>query len=246
MDKFPDTSADPRSDLARLLPQDALQQILLILRSCLPPPRTDDQQALARRERAALAGVASLLPRNAVEGRLAAQFVAADAWAMDCLYLAGERQEEMEAAHQSRAQAIGMMREAKLALRTLLKLQAARRMVVADKAGAKRTAEMTRSVSGLMREGLDADPGVPADPSGTQTPALQKPVPQQSAAGGDAAAAGKFRLVSNTGTKSHSKSAETSPRLTLVPAKPRADPAGSWTDGTKPPGPGNGWKGREH
>ncbi len=238
MDKFPDTSADPRSDLARMLPQDALRQILLILRSCLPPPRIVDRQALARRERAALAGVASLLPRNAVEGRLAAQFVAADAWAMDCLYLAGERQQEMEAAHQSRAQAIGMMREAKLALRTLLKLQAARRKVVADKAGAKRTAEMTRSVSGLMRE--------PPNPSRTRTPASPKPAPQQSALGRDAAAARRFRLISNTGTKSQSKSAETSPRLTLVPPKQGADPAGSWTDGTKPPGPGNGWKGREH
>ena len=151
MNKIPDASADPHAVLARLLPPDALQQTLLIVRNGLPVPRTDDPRDLeagerARQERSAVAGVVALLPRTAAEGRLAAQFVAADAWAMDCLHLAGERQPETEAASKCRAQAIGML---------LAALDAD-----AD---------------------ADADRGTPGGPSATQRPPLPRPAPGRSA-----------------------------------------------------------------
>ncbi len=54
----------------------------------LPPPITDTPEDLARRDNAAIAQVASLLPANADEATLAAQYVAAHAQAVDCLRLA--------------------------------------------------------------------------------------------------------------------------------------------------------------
>jgi hypothetical protein len=53
-----------------------------------PPPPGDDPEAIARRDRDAIAQVASLLPATAAEARLAARFVAADARAHECLRLA--------------------------------------------------------------------------------------------------------------------------------------------------------------
>ena len=238
MNKIPDASADPRAVLARLLPPDALQQTLLIVRNCLPVPRTDDPRDLeagerARQERSAVAGVVALLPRTAAEGRLAAQFLAADAWAMDCLHLAGDRQPETEAASKCRPQAIGMMREGRSALRTLLQLQAARQKLEADKAGASRAARVERSVMDGMLAALDvdvdADRGTPGGPSATQRPPLPRPAPGRSAM-----AAGKWRLISNDEMKSQGKRHETVPRLTLVPARPVAE-----SDS-----PGKGGKGR--
>ena len=69
--------ADPQPDLARLLPREAFGEIIVILRGALPPPTSEEPAAQVRRDRAAMAAVASLRPENAAEGRLAAQFVAA-------------------------------------------------------------------------------------------------------------------------------------------------------------------------
>ena len=221
MEKSSNEASGPHADLARLLPRDAFQQVLLILRSCLPAPRARDPRDLARRDWASVAAVAALLPRTAAEGRLAAQFVVADAWAMDCLHLAGESQRETETSHACRTDAIRMMREAKSALRALLRLQAARRKMAVGAAG--------------------AEPATPADTSATQ-----KSAPSGSATGRDAAvpgmAAGKLHLISNSDTKSHGKRRETVPRLTVVPA----EPAGSRMDGIQPTGSEAGWKGRKH
>ena len=112
-----DIPADPQPDLARLLPREAFGEIIVILRGALPPPTSEEPAAQVRRDRAAMAAVASLRPENAAEGRLAAQFVAADAWAMDCLRQVSERWRETDVARQCRAQAMGMMREGKSALR---------------------------------------------------------------------------------------------------------------------------------
>ena len=75
-------------DLALLLPRDAYYQLVHSLRGLLPPPVTDAPEDEARRDNAAIAQVASLLPATAAEATLAAQFVAAHAHAADCLRLA--------------------------------------------------------------------------------------------------------------------------------------------------------------
>ena len=57
-----DVSPEPLSDLALLLPREAFYEILWMLRGVLPPPLTEDPAEEARRDRAAMAAVAGLLP----------------------------------------------------------------------------------------------------------------------------------------------------------------------------------------
>ena len=154
MEPLQSSPSDPQPDWARLLPREAFQEIILILRGALPPPLSDEPADWVRRDRAAMAAVAALLPENAAEGRLAAQFVAADAWAMDCLRLAGERRREPDIARQCRAQAMSLMREGKSTLRLLLRMQAARRAIADDEAAASHAAWAEHSALGMMEEAL--------------------------------------------------------------------------------------------
>ena len=146
--------ADSQPDFGGLLPREVFLEIVLVLRGALPPPLTDDPANLARRDRAAMAAVAALLPTNGVEGRLAAQFVAADAWAMDCLRLAGERARELGVAGKCRAQAMSLMREGKAALRVLLRLQAIRQKIEGNDETASRAAWVEHCAAGMMNEAL--------------------------------------------------------------------------------------------
>ncbi len=176
MDPLQNTPATPEpapeSNWARLLPRDAFQEIAFVLRGALPPPGLDDPEEMAwqdwaRRDRAAMAAVAALLPENAAEGRLAARFVVTDAWSSDCLRLARERRSEPDLAFKCTAQAMSLMREGNRALGLLLKLQAARRVIAADAAASDRAAWVEQRVVGNMGEalGLDlAEPGDPAEP----------------------------------------------------------------------------------
>ena len=173
MDPFPNASSDPQPDWAHPLPREAFAEISLILRGALPPPATDDPADGARRDRAAMAAVAALLPTNGVEGRLAAQFVAADAWAMDCLRLAGERARELGVAGKCRAQAMSLMREGKAALRVLLRLQAIRQKIEGNDETASRAAWVEHCAAGMMNEALmereaNEDPPPPS-PANTAT-----------------------------------------------------------------------------
>ena len=133
MDIFPDAPfAEPSPDLSQLLPRAAFYEILWMLRGLLPPPLTDDPAELERRDQAAMAAVASLLPVTVAEGRLAAQFASADAWARDCQLLAAERRADTGQMRKWLAQAVSLMREAKSALRELRQLQNVRRRRDAD------------------------------------------------------------------------------------------------------------------
>jgi hypothetical protein len=59
-------------DLALLLPRDAYYQLVHSLRGLLPPPVTDTPEDEARRDNAAIAQVACLLPASAAEATLGA------------------------------------------------------------------------------------------------------------------------------------------------------------------------------
>jgi hypothetical protein len=65
-----------RPDLTLQLPRDTYYQVVHTLRGLLPPPVADTPDALVHRDNAAIAQVASLLPANADEANLAAQYVA--------------------------------------------------------------------------------------------------------------------------------------------------------------------------
>ncbi|HME24942.1 MAG TPA: hypothetical protein VKI44_27045 [Acetobacteraceae bacterium] len=106
------------------LPPPVARYALYTLTKALPPPDTDLPEERAARDVAAVAAVAALRPADALEARLAAQAVAADAHVIDCLRLAGvvgRRCEET--AQRCRAQAATMGRLQHSALRALRLLQ---------------------------------------------------------------------------------------------------------------------------
>jgi hypothetical protein len=168
MNHLSDVAADPQPDLAHLLTRDAFHQTMLILRGSLPPPVLDEPANWARRDRAAMAAVAALLPINAAEGGLAAEYVAACAWTMDCMRLAGEHQREPDVALKCRAQAISLMRESKGSLRALQKQQALRQLADKDETTAGLAAWIEHAAATMMAAALE--------------PASQKPCEEPEAA----------------------------------------------------------------
>ncbi len=172
-----------------------------------------------------MAGVASLRPETAAEGRLAAQFVAADAWAMDCLRLAGERRLEFEVARKCRAQAMSMMREGKSALRALQRLQAARRAVDGDEAAANRAAWAEHGALRMMAEALAPAPAASAPasavPAATRQGGDDEEVPVTEARGSEARMSGP---VSCHGIDVRIMPRETEPGFWPVPGQEAESP----------------------
>ena len=216
MDPFPNTHSAPETaaepNWARLLPRDAFAEIILVLRGGLPPPGLEDPDAMtpqdwARRDRAAMAAVAALLPENAAEGRLAARFVVADAWSLDCLRLARERRHEPDVAQKCKAQAMSLMRESNRAMSLLLRLQAARRLIETDAAEADRAAWVEHNAGAAMGEALGLDL---AEPDETVVPIVQAMDVRAEKAPRDVR---KFRLNTDNGLNSLSARRETAPRL---------------------------------
>ena len=163
------TPSAAQPDWARSLPRDAFREVSRVLRDALPPV-PGGAAAAGQRDRAALAAVAGFQPETPAEARLAAQFVAADAWALDCLRLAGERRLEFNVARKCRAQAASLMRDGKSSLRLLLRLQAMREAREADGGKADRAAWAEHCAMSMMSEGLApaaAEPGEAAVGAGT-------------------------------------------------------------------------------
>ena len=114
-------------DALPLLPRPVARHTLFILTEALPPPLGDLPEERAARDESAIAAVVALHPVDAQEARLAARSVAADAWAMDCLHLAGERiRLDPDMARRCHREAALMMRAADSALRSLRIMQSAR------------------------------------------------------------------------------------------------------------------------
>ena len=153
--------SDIPASLMRDLPQDVLPEIVRTLCHALPAPLADGAEALERRDRAAVDLVASLQPKTVTEARMAAQFVMADAHALDCLRLAKEPQMEPDMARKCLAQATGMMREARSALRMLTQMQAKRRATAKKPALAYREALLEQNLIKIMSEALSEAPAAP-------------------------------------------------------------------------------------
>jgi hypothetical protein len=143
-------------DLSLLLPRDAYYQLVHSLRGLLPPPVTDTPEDEARRDNAAIAQVACLLPASAAEATLGAQFVAAHAHAADCLRFARKFEGDGAFFLKFTAQAASMMRQSQGAMRTLLHLQAARQKIEADAAAAGRAAWTEHCAAEYMAQALPA------------------------------------------------------------------------------------------
>ena len=113
-------------DPAYLRTREAYHHLVYTLSTSLPPPRDASPEALHRRNESAIAQVAALCPANAAEAALAAQYIAANAQAMECLRLANLRATGLEMGLKCNAQAASMMRQSHSALRTLLRMQGVR------------------------------------------------------------------------------------------------------------------------
>jgi hypothetical protein len=171
----PATSSD-QLDLTFQLPRDIYYQIVHTLRTGLPPPVTSAAEDLTRRDNAAIATVASLLPANGEEATIAAQFVAANAQAMDCLRLAREHAADPARVLKCTAQSASMMREARGARSLLLRVQAARQKREANSAATDAAAWIEHCAVGLMADALGREP--PAPMAAPQPPPEPEPEPE--------------------------------------------------------------------
>jgi hypothetical protein len=165
-------------DLSLQLPRDAYYQCIHTLHTSLPPPVTDTPDDLARRDNAAIAQVAGLLPANAAEAHLAAQFVAANAQAMECLRRSRDPVMPLALFLQCSAQSASMMRQSQSALRMLLRLQAARQKIEANAAALERAAWTEHCAAGLMAQALTGAPLAPEDLPPPPPPPAPEPEPQ--------------------------------------------------------------------
>jgi hypothetical protein len=122
MDQLPPPQ---QPDPAVQLQRDLYYQAAHSLRAALPPPVTDTQEDLDRRDRVAIATVASLCPVNAEETTIAVRYVVAHTHMMDCMRVM-RKNPGSPAATKSEAQFRGMMRHANGTRSLLLRVQAAR------------------------------------------------------------------------------------------------------------------------
>lgn len=168
-----ETQTEPL-DLSLQLPRDVYYQAIHTLSTSLPPPITDSPEDLVRRDNAAIAVVAALLPATADEARLAAQFVAADAQAMDSLRLARRYHGDPNFILKCSAQSASMMRQSRAARTLLLRVQAERKKLEADNTATDRAAWTEHCAIGLMALALGRVP--PAEmPEPTPPPAPRLP-----------------------------------------------------------------------
>jgi hypothetical protein len=83
----------------------------------------DTSDEMVARGRYAIAAIEDLRPATALEARVAAQAIASDAHAADCLRLAAEHRDDLAKVTRCRAQANAMTRQMDRALRTLTTLR---------------------------------------------------------------------------------------------------------------------------
>jgi hypothetical protein len=164
-------------DLTLQLPRDTYWLVVDTLRRQMPPPPPDySPDDIARRTRAAIAEVASIVPGNAEEAGLAAQYVGARFYAQDCLRLAGEHRGDPSFYLKCMAQAARTSREER-GLRTMLsRLQAERRTREADSGATDRAALTEYCAIGLMAEALgQTPPAAMPEPPPAAPPEPQEP-----------------------------------------------------------------------
>src|SRR5271165_5678334 len=152
-------------DLTLQLPRSTYWQVVHTLRGMLPPPEMDTPEALAHRDRAAIALVASMLPANAEEADIAARCVGFSSYGQDCLRLARAHRGDLAAFLKCNAQAASMERRACGTRSLLQRLQAERRKREANSTATDQAAWTEHCAIGLMADALgEAPPAAAAEP----------------------------------------------------------------------------------
>ena len=180
---------DAPPDLTLLLPRDVYYHLIHTLCASLPPPITDTQEARAARDNAAIADVASMLPANADEAKLAALYVAASAQAFDSMRLAHEHRADAILAKKCAAQADSMMRQSRGFRSLLMRVQAQRQKREADSTALEKAAWIEHCAIGLMADALGrpqpAPIAEPPPPDAAPTPEEETPPPSDPLAEAD-------------------------------------------------------------
>ena len=158
-------NAAPQADPSAQLPRAMFYQLVHTLRRTLAPPVTDSPEDLIRRDSAAIAQVAALLPANADEADLAAKYVAAGSRAMECFRLAHKYHGSADLMLKFTAQAASMLRESRAARTMLMRVQAERQKRASDGAANEAAAATERTALELMARAL-ADAPRTAEPAG--------------------------------------------------------------------------------
>ena len=157
-------------DPAYLRNREAYQHLVYTLSTSLPPPPDDSPERLRQRDQAAIAQVAALCPANPAEAALAAQSVAANAQAMECLRLAHHPDSDLVMGLKCSAQAASMMRQSHSGLNALRRLQAAREKRDANATTASAAAWTEHAVAASMTDALtSANPEPRAAPAERDT-----------------------------------------------------------------------------
>ena len=222
-----ETQPEPQPlDIAYRLPRDTYWQIGRNLHTSLPPPVDDTPEALAHRDNAAIALVASMLPANASEASLAEQFTLASAHANHCLLLAMVHPASIAEGLHCRALSVSMMRQAQGARRLLMRVQAERRKLEADAAATERAAWTEHCVIGLLSEAMPGGPQATlkdAPPPPSQAPSAPVPADDSGPPFEPVAAAEEYAMI-------YPQRAALIRRLGRLPDKPGFGPP-------VPPGP---------
>jgi hypothetical protein len=178
MDRNPETDPEIR------LPRDVYYVLIHTLRGILPPPVVDTPEEIARRDNAAIAQVAAMLPANADEANLAAVCVGARTYGMDCLRQARALTlADPMAARRCSAEAASMMRESRQARSLLLRLQTVREQREKDSAATNRAAWSEHCSIGLMTRALAEAPPEPEPPAPEPPAPAEAETPRRDRAG---------------------------------------------------------------
>ena len=174
---------DPRQepeppDLSLRLPRDLYWLVLHTLRGLLPPPDADAPDAETRRDHAAIALVASMLPGNAEEADLASRCVAHGAYGMHCLRQARVYRNDLSVFLKCNAQAASMERRAQSGRSLLQRLQAERRKREADGAATEQAAWVEHCAIGMMADALASVPSTPMAAPPPEMPPAPEPEPE--------------------------------------------------------------------
>lgn len=163
-------NAPPIPNPADILPKTTYYQVVHTLRGLLPPPVTDTQEDEARRDLAAIAHIASLLPATPEEAHLATHYVAAGAWALDCLRLARSYPNDTPLFLKCTAQSASMMRQARGWRSALQRAQLERRKRATNPTASDAATTTEQQALALAADALMQNPPTP-------TPAPAEPQP---------------------------------------------------------------------
>jgi hypothetical protein len=170
---------DTRSeqDFHLQLPRDVFHQVIHALCEALPPPATDDPQDRIRRDNAAIAHLASMLPANADEAYLAAMHIVAVAKVLESERMS--RQSGIDRAHGEKCekQVSVMMREARASRALLLRVQVARQKREANPKSLDQANWTEHAAIGLMAHAMERPPraSVRSEPEPSPVPATSPP-----------------------------------------------------------------------